>query len=160
MTSEEIRWRNLVWLFRQSGLRFDAEFASKIGIAPGYYSQVMDRKKNIGNKVARRIEKNLNKPIGWMDIKHDAEDDRKEIKQESKQSIAQDDDISAFVVLKTLPDSVQNQVKKLIFSIAAELPTTHKINKEHQPFTLLVKENYGESDSFNQNEANTKITTG
>ncbi len=45
----------------------DKDFAEKIGMAPAYVSQLKLGNRNIGNKVARKIEEALGKDTGWFD---------------------------------------------------------------------------------------------
>lgn len=52
-------------------------FADAVGISPAQCSHVFhaDDQYNIGAAMARKIEKAINKPSGWLDIDHDAQPD-------------------------------------------------------------------------------------
>ncbi|WP_316365545.1 helix-turn-helix transcriptional regulator [Candidatus Thiodiazotropha sp. CDECU1] len=45
-------------------------FADKAGLAPAHVSQLVTDRRNMGDEVARRIEKNLNLTDGYMDLQH------------------------------------------------------------------------------------------
>lgn len=50
-----------------------AEFGRQTNMSDSQISQLIGEKhtKNIGNLIARRIEKAFNKPEGWLDLRHD-----------------------------------------------------------------------------------------
>lgn len=69
MENQEIRHRNLMLAYnasKASGAR-DQDFAARIGVSPSMLTQLKDGKV-IGIKLARKIEGNMNKPKGWMDV--------------------------------------------------------------------------------------------
>lgn len=70
MDIKEIREANLRLLINSKP--FDGHltnFAEAVETNPDYFSQIMSNKLDVGmgNLVARRIERKLNKPRGWMD---------------------------------------------------------------------------------------------
>lgn len=48
----------------------DVEFARATGIDPAYVSQIKSGERQVGDKIARRIESKLARPHGWMDQPH------------------------------------------------------------------------------------------
>jgi len=65
MKVQEIRKRKLSNLIREYGTQ--KAFAEAAGLDVGHVSQMMTGRRSIGERVARKIEKNLGKPEGWMD---------------------------------------------------------------------------------------------
>jgi plasmid maintenance system antidote protein VapI len=45
-------------------------FAEEAGLAPAHVSQMVTERRQMGDEVARRIEKNLNLTDGYMDLQH------------------------------------------------------------------------------------------
>lgn len=75
MENKEIRKANLESLIEQKKLESGmtkAQFAESIDTSPAALSQLMGDKpnRNIGDKMARKIENALNLPSGWMDTLH------------------------------------------------------------------------------------------
>ena len=70
MNINDIRRRNLRRLLEQ--YKSMAEFADKVDKDPSYLSQIIGKNptKGIGSKIARSIEKSLEKPDGWLDREH------------------------------------------------------------------------------------------
>nr|WP_315249261.1 S24 family peptidase [uncultured Duganella sp.] len=70
MTREEIRRHNARELARQAGGQ--SEFGRLLQMDSSQVSQIIGRspKKNIGNSIARRIEKAFGKNEGWLDREH------------------------------------------------------------------------------------------
>lgn len=64
MEIKEIRRNNLAVLI---GDGTQAEFAEKTGMDAGHVSQIINRSRNMGDKVARKLEARLELPVGWMD---------------------------------------------------------------------------------------------
>jgi hypothetical protein len=70
MTSEDIRRTNLRKLV--------AEFGTAVALAEAantnekYISQILGSARNLGNRLARRIETVASKETGWLDYDHDA----------------------------------------------------------------------------------------
>lgn len=52
--------------------RFDSQraFADRAGLVPTHVSQMVTGRRNMGDEVARRIERKLALPEGYMDIQH------------------------------------------------------------------------------------------
>jgi plasmid maintenance system antidote protein VapI len=48
-------------------------FAEQAGLAPAHVSQMVTDRRNMGDEVARRIEKNLDLSEGYMDVQHQSE---------------------------------------------------------------------------------------
>jgi hypothetical protein len=88
-----------------------AAFAEKIDTAPAYVSQILSSSpknpRNIGDKIARRIEKIYKKPRGWMDTFQD--EDMVQLDAET---------VEMSIEIKTLAQSDQALVKNLIRSLA------------------------------------------
>jgi hypothetical protein len=57
-------------------------FADAAQLSPAYVSQIMTRRRNMGDKVARRTEQNLNLPPGSMDVPPDVGTDEPSQSQE------------------------------------------------------------------------------
>lgn len=75
MESKEIRKENLEALLEERRLKSGmskAQFAEAIDTSPATLSQLTGEKpnRNIGDKMARKIEAALNLPFGWMDVLH------------------------------------------------------------------------------------------
>jgi phage repressor protein C with HTH and peptisase S24 domain len=70
MTREETRRENARKL--AAGCETKAEFARLVQMEPSQVSQIIGPKpsKNIGNSIARRIEKAFNLPESWLDVGH------------------------------------------------------------------------------------------
>jgi transcriptional regulator with XRE-family HTH domain len=68
-TIKETRFANLRRLLAGFGGK-KKEFASKLDVDPPYLSQVLSKKRNIGDTLARRAEDAFGKPVGWMDKIH------------------------------------------------------------------------------------------
>lgn len=68
MDSKEIRKINLRKLIKASGKK-SAKFAEEVDTAPAYISQIFSAKTKaeVGDEFARKIERKLNLPRGWMD---------------------------------------------------------------------------------------------
>ena len=67
---KEIRLKNLLNLIKQEGSQI--AFCRKVDIDSSHISQIKNpnNKKNLGEKLARKIESALNLPTGWMDRDH------------------------------------------------------------------------------------------
>ncbi|MBT3032975.1 MAG: hypothetical protein AB2669_16735 [Candidatus Thiodiazotropha endolucinida] len=50
------------------------EFAERVGLAPAHVSQLVTDRRNMGDEVARRIERNLDLADGYMDLQHPSRD--------------------------------------------------------------------------------------
>lgn len=70
MDVREIRLARLLELISKFGQK---ELADRVDIDTAYISQIKNpnNPKNMGEKLARRIEKAMNLPFGWMDRLHD-----------------------------------------------------------------------------------------
>ncbi|MEO4030094.1 hypothetical protein ABH313_18890 [Chromobacterium vaccinii] len=70
MDNKQIRLRNLQELI--AGFETANQFADTVQTSPAYLSQILSDKHpaNVGDALARKIEKNLDLPRGWMDTCH------------------------------------------------------------------------------------------
>ncbi|MES2632116.1 MAG: hypothetical protein V4669_04045 [Pseudomonadota bacterium] len=50
----------------------ERRFAERLQIQPSYWSQIKGRSRQIGERLARQFEQLTHKPVGWMDLPHDA----------------------------------------------------------------------------------------
>ncbi|WP_082151492.1 hypothetical protein [Caenimonas sp. SL110] len=50
----------------------ERRFAERLQIQPSYWSQIKGRSRQIGERLARQFEQLTHKPVGWMDVTHDA----------------------------------------------------------------------------------------
>ena len=68
MNTQTVRERNLRRLLKESGETAD-QFAKLVGTNPSYISQILSRKstKTLGDRLARKIERALSLPAGWME---------------------------------------------------------------------------------------------
>lgn len=69
MDNQEIRHENLMFAYRASkdaGAK-DQDFAGRIDVSPSMLTQLKNGK-TIGDELARKIEANLKKQRGWMDV--------------------------------------------------------------------------------------------
>ena len=73
---EKTRLKNAQSLITEQESGNKAEFAKKIETDPSYIYQIFSEvtSKNIGDDLARRIERAYNKPDGWMDNNHEDEE--------------------------------------------------------------------------------------
>lgn len=78
MENKDIRRANLASLLNDHLINYSgstkAEFALLCGMVPAQLSQLLGEKsfRNIGDKMARKIESALNLPNGWMDSQHES----------------------------------------------------------------------------------------
>jgi plasmid maintenance system antidote protein VapI len=63
-----IRKKNLLAQIARRGSQ--RAFAEKAGLAPAHVSQLATERRNMGDEVARRIERNLDLADGYMDLQH------------------------------------------------------------------------------------------
>lgn len=71
MDTKQIRHANLLLLLASTEVSAEA-FAHACGSSASSISQVKTKTRNIGDNLARRIEKAMNKPYGWMDTPQEA----------------------------------------------------------------------------------------
>jgi len=48
----------------------EGRFAERVQIQPSYWSQIKNRSRQIGERLARQFERLCHKPTGWMDQRH------------------------------------------------------------------------------------------
>lgn len=86
MNSKEIRLNNLKALIAKAGTA--AEFSKQSDTATSLLSQILSPNptRNIGDRLARKIEEKLNLPPGWMDSPHNVVIDRSYSEGEIKQA--------------------------------------------------------------------------
>lgn len=74
----DIRYRNFQTLMQiyaeTAGDQTLRGFAKRIDVAEPYLSQVRNRAKTVGPKLARRLEEKFDCTPGWMDVRHDPAD--------------------------------------------------------------------------------------
>jgi transcriptional regulator with XRE-family HTH domain len=70
MENKEIRRGNLLLLVGETPTKTLRELAERCGVSVAYLSQVKSPKiqRDMGDDVARRLERGMKKPTGWMDI--------------------------------------------------------------------------------------------
>lgn len=69
MNNKEIRHLNLSKLLERFSTK--RSFAEKCDLAPGHVSQMYNKSRDIGDRVAEKIELSLGLSRGWMDQRHD-----------------------------------------------------------------------------------------
>lgn len=130
MDINQIRFSNYQALFRQfvedeQAQGIDdrgtlARFGAKCGIGHKYMSHINSRRKNIGDKSARAMEKAFRKPHGWLDVDHAAG-----TKHASEETQAFVDLCTAFYL--RLPDRARLDLMKYMadrFMAEQDAPTT------------------------------------
>lgn len=82
ITIDEIRRKNLLALIAESGDK-RVILAEKINTNPAYISQVLtpndEKRRSIGDEIARRLEESYKKPHGWMDQYYATIEERAEL---------------------------------------------------------------------------------
>lgn len=77
MTIEDIRLINMLSLLTAFGGK-RKDFAEKADISTAYISQLttpnLKKRRSMGDEVARKLEASFMKPLGWMDVYHQATD--------------------------------------------------------------------------------------
>jgi hypothetical protein len=109
MEIKETRLANFLTL--ASGYSKIIEFCEAVQMAPSYFSQIKRGQKAIGDDRARQIEEALALPTGWMDTPHN---------QAAEQTRLPSDDLGVAYALASLPDAIRQQIKTLVYSLAAE----------------------------------------
>jgi transcriptional regulator with XRE-family HTH domain len=73
--SEKPTWKRCMKRQHESGMT-KAQFAELIETSPAALSQLLgpNPHRNIGDKMARKIESALDLPFGWMDVLHTSEE--------------------------------------------------------------------------------------
>jgi hypothetical protein len=51
---------------------YDKDFSARLGLHPKYFGHIKAGRRNVGNPLARAAEDAFGKPIGWMDMPHQA----------------------------------------------------------------------------------------
>lgn len=86
MNNKEIRYQNLLQLYREVGSNWQ-RLADVSGTNVKYFNQCKPKpgstRKGMGDKVARRLEEAMGKSVGWMDIPHEEWDSSALPEQES-----------------------------------------------------------------------------
>ncbi|MDH4228957.1 MAG: S24 family peptidase [Nitrospirota bacterium] len=70
MDAKSIRRQNLLHLIAEAGGQ--KKLAGRTAVNPAYLSQILSDKtpRTMGDDVARRLERGMDKPHGWMDVTH------------------------------------------------------------------------------------------
>ena len=108
MTREEIRRENARSLADQAGGQ--VEFGRALNMVPSQVSQIIGKTpvKNIGNSIAKRIEKAFEKPAGWLDARHGEALDDGSVDAPGAQPVTDDDDMApSTVAIRMAPDHVR-----------------------------------------------------
>lgn len=66
MLIKEVRLKNLQCLFRQRDI-LQKDFAALVATSPPVFNQYMTGHRQIGDRMARKVEQHLKLPLGWMD---------------------------------------------------------------------------------------------
>lgn len=72
MDNKQIRLENLRALIREA--RGTANLARTAGTDPNYLSQITTGRRNVGEDLARDLERGMKKPAGWMDQIHSVQE--------------------------------------------------------------------------------------
>lgn len=122
MDIHEIRREHLRELTRERGSK--AQLAKLSETSPAYISQVLSEttKANVGDDLARRIERAYGKPRGWMDQidtleSRAAKPAPEPVKEPKRRSVSEDDLVEAVTLLRALSDGAKRvaiaQIKAL-----------------------------------------------
>ena len=123
-----IRRRNLMWLrkkFQEDVQRkfpdtpdygLDAAFAKHIELNRKYYGHIKAGRRNVGNALARSVERIFSMPVGWMDAEHaDAagtNDGEAEIVAAALQLYRERPEEAQRVIMKALREHLANKITK------------------------------------------------
>jgi phage repressor protein C with HTH and peptisase S24 domain len=109
MVNDQIRLGNLLLLIAEAGSI--AKVASRSDTSAAYLSQIINKApsstgnaRGIGDKLARKLELGMKKPVGWIDVYHGDEYEKNNVKIES--AVKQNESIYADVVTITKYDDV------------------------------------------------------
>jgi hypothetical protein len=103
----------------------ERRFAERLQIQPSYWSQIKNRSRQIGERLARQFEQLCHKPVGWMDKPHAADEATQSSEPES--STPQDDD-ERFIVGLVLtyyrrhPQRARTRLLDLLGEVLAPAP--------------------------------------
>jgi len=115
MEIKETRRQNLLRLIDRVPTKTIEELAEKVDTAPNYLSEIKNKVRNMGTRLARKMEKNFALETGWMDLPHPEEDEANQfyIKAASLEELAQQ-----------LKAKGQDQVMEIIRLLASnDIPT-------------------------------------
>lgn len=88
MESKDIRHQNFIRLI---GIMKQKEFAEEADMSPAHVSQIVRGFRNIGTTLARKLEKNLDLPTGWMDTLHEDNTDNNAVREETPDYMSSED---------------------------------------------------------------------
>lgn len=111
MDIKQIRLHNFLAL--AAGYQTKQEFCVAIGIRPAYFSQVKAGTKAIGDKVARRIEEQLDIPTGFLDTLQDT--------RKTDEVMPSSPAINLAYLIDDMPPIIRERMRSLILAVAAEL---------------------------------------
>lgn len=107
MGIQDIRHKRLLKLLREMGSQ--AKLAEASGYAPAYINQLLQRKRSIGEKTARKIESILGKEHNWLDKDSSVNYESTELKE-------------AINILRRLPE---DDLSKVLYLLRAFDPIDH-----------------------------------
>ncbi len=100
VTIRTIRKENLLAQIARFGSQ--RAFAQRAGLAPAHVSQMVTERRNMGDEVARRIERNLNLADGHMDLQHQPQDYAREPPARERNRVAESDAETLKALLRKL----------------------------------------------------------
>ena len=99
-----------------------ALFAKKVDIDSSHLSQIKNpnNPKNLGEKLARKIERALNLPVGWMDQLHDQENQERTPDIKELISVATDTYMETLIAIQKAQDKgiLEDSDKEMLKIIA------------------------------------------
>jgi hypothetical protein len=131
METKDIRLKNLLELSKQT--RFVVDFCRMIGMKPSYFSQIKTRKKAIGDATARKVERILGLPTGFMDVMHESE---KETTPETTTESPTSDVMGVAYSIASLPEALREQFKRLVYQMADYCSSTTLKYGDVKPFHI------------------------
>lgn len=111
MDIKQIRLHNFLAL--AAGYETKQDFCQAIGIRPAYFSQVKAGTKAIGDKVARRIEEQLDIPTGFLD--------KLQGTRNTDEQLPNSQSINLAYLIDDMPPIIRERMRSLILAVAAEL---------------------------------------
>lgn len=135
METRDIRLANLLKL--SGGYKKISTFCERIEMNPAYFSQLKSGKKAIGDDLARRIERTLGLPRGYLDTPKSTAKNDSAIPVET---------LGLAYAIESLDANVRDCLSRLIYSLAADAAKNKQENRTEQvvmPFSIEIK---GESN--------------
>lgn len=118
MRYSEVRRQNLIDLI--DGEKSAKVLADKAGTDAGYISQIKKGNRNMGDELARALEKAYKKDTNWMDFDHDAEHVPKDFTKQDVRLLYK----SMLIVEREIPNaSIENKAATTINIFCSEAST-------------------------------------